>query len=351
MPRRDVRSWILEQIATQKSPDVAARAAQHFSITRQAVAKHIRVLIQGKVIKAVGRTKARHYRLVPDKELKQVYKIGSDLEEDVIWTRDVRPLMVGVPHNILEVCEYAFTEILNNAKDHSESLDVLVAIEVGSRSIAMAISDHGIGIFRKIKEGRGLEDDRHATLELTKGKITTDPEHHTGEGIFFASRMMDGFAILSGTLSLVHNRSQDDWLFEDKTSSKPGTFVGMTIDPRSSLTMKEVFDQYATDQDDYAFQRTHVVVALADSEGGSLISRSQAKRVMARLDRFREVVLDFRRVKTIGPAFADEIFRVWQRAHLHVRVMPTEMSPEVEKMVRRALAARETDRVGSQPSD
>jgi len=70
-----------------------------------------------------------------------------------------------------------------------------------------------------------------------------------------------------------------------------------------------------------------------------LVSRSQAKRVTARLDRFKEIVLDFRRVDTIGPAFADEIFRVFQRAHPGIHVRWVNAGPDVERMIRRALAA------------
>ncbi|HWR20331.1 MAG TPA: STAS-like domain-containing protein [Verrucomicrobiae bacterium] len=112
----------------------------------------------------------------------------------------------------------------------------------------------------------------------------------------------------------------------------------MKIQPTATHTIKEVFDHYSTEQDDYAFRRTHLLVALAQTEGASLISRSQAKRVMARCDRFREVSLDFRGVESIGPAFADEIFRVWRRAHPNITLAPSGMNKEVEKMIRRALA-------------
>lgn len=92
------------------------------------------------------------------------------------------------------------------------------------------------------------------------------------------------------------------------------------------------------------------MVALAQTDGGSLLARSQAKRIMARCERFREVNLDFSGVKSIGPAFADEIFRVWRRAHPNVTPQPSGMSPEVEKMVLRALAT-ETPEPSPTPED
>ena len=107
--------------------------------------------------------------------------------------------------------------------------------------------------------------------------------------------------------------------------------------------MREVFDKYATEQDDFAFQRTHLLVELAQNHGGSLVSRSQAKRIMVRCERFREVSLDFSGVESVGPAFADEIFRVWQRAHPNVVLVPSGMTADVERMVRRALRADTPD--------
>jgi RNA polymerase sigma-70 factor (ECF subfamily) len=38
-----------------------------------------------------------------------------------------------------------------------------------------------------------LLDERHAILELSKDQLTTDPARHTGDGIFFTSRMFDSF--------------------------------------------------------------------------------------------------------------------------------------------------------------
>lgn len=40
-------------------------------------------------------------------------------------------------------------------------------------------------------------DIEQAMLELYKGKLTTNPSCHSGEGIFFSSKMLTEFAILS----------------------------------------------------------------------------------------------------------------------------------------------------------
>lgn len=345
----EIRQWLIGQIVAQMDAEVASRAAQHFGITRQAVARHLRKLVNDGLIIAEGHTKARRYKLAILKKDLRSYPLNVDFHEDVIWSQDLRPLIGTLPARTLEICEYGVTEILNNARDHSASEDVIVSLELTCAQLSLVVQDSGIGIFRKIKDAYGLDDERHAILELVKGRLTTDPEHHTGEGIFFTSRAFDRFAILSGSLSLIHLREGSDWLIDDATPAL-GTCVSMKIQPESTHTLQEVFDHYATEQDDYAFRRTHLMVALAQTAGGSLISRSQAKRVMARCERFREVNLDFGGVKSIGPAFADEIFRVWRRAHPNIGLEPSGMSPEVEKMVRRALAA-ETPEPPPTPSE
>jgi anti-sigma regulatory factor (Ser/Thr protein kinase) len=252
-----------------------------------------------------------------------------------VWAEEVQPLLGSLSPNVREICEYAFTEILNNANEHSGAPTARVIVRRTAAEVRLWIEDEGIGVFRKIKEACHLEDERHAVLELTKGKVTTDPERHSGEGIFFTSRMVDYFELSSGTVALLHARKVGDWLFQDAPPGREGTVVTMAVGARSKLAMKDVFDQNATERDDYAFRRTQVAIKLAQAGGGGLISRSQAKRIMSGLDKFKEVILDFSGIASIGPAFADEMFRVWATAHAAVELAPINMSKEVAKMVRR----------------
>jgi hypothetical protein len=67
-----------------------------------------------------------------------------------------------------------------------------------------------------------------------------------------------------------------------------------------------------------------------------LISRSQAKRVLARVELFKCVVFNFEGVPTIGQAFADEIFRVFVNAHPELEVFAIKASSEVKRMIESA---------------
>lgn len=330
----EVRAFILDNVA-RLSRGLAKAAADRFSISRQAANRHISRLVEEGVLRAEGRTRNREYRLETLGRVNEMFPITEDLQEDVVWRDRVLPILASVPDNVRDICSYGFTEIVNNAKDHSASPIVVIHSQLTAATVRIGVLDAGIGIFRKIRDALSLEDERHAVLELAKGKLTTDPARHTGEGIFFTARMFDFFAISSGRLNLVAGRDANDFLIEHREEQQ-GTRVVMDIGLAAEHTTKDIFDRYSSDRDDYAFQRTHVVVSLAQAENEKLVSRSQAKRVLARLDRFKEVLLDFKRVDSIGPAFADEIFRVFRSTHPAVHLVVINASDEVQKMIRRA---------------
>ena len=67
-----------------------------------------------------------------------------------------------------------------------------------------------------------------------------------------------------------------------------------------------------------------------------MVSRSQAKRILARAERFKEVILDFTGVKEIGQGFADEVFRVFAKEHPDVNIVSMFTTPEIDRMITRA---------------
>lgn len=210
----------------------------------------------------------------------------------------------------------------------------------------MVIADDGVGIFKKIQTELNLLDERHAVLELSKGKLTTDPARHTGEGIFFTSRMFDSFDILSGGVYFTHQYGQaEDWILERELPGS-GTAVWMKLHNHTSRTLKKVFDQYSSGPDEYRFNRTVVPANLARYGDDQLISRSQAKRLLARVELFQAVVFDFKDVPTIWQAFADEIFRVFALEHPDIELIPINANSEVKRMIARAqVRGRAADRL------
>jgi len=172
---------------------------------------------------------------------------------------------------------------------------------------------------------------------LSKGKLTTDPDNHTGEGIFFTSRVFDEFEIDSKGVKFRH-----DDLFEfevilesEFSENEAGTAVYMLLKRDSTRDIQTIFDDYAG-PDEFQFNKTVIPVRLAQYENEKLVSRSQAKRVLARIEKFKHVIFDFDGVSALGQAFADEIFRVYAKNHPDIVLVPVKMEPNVAKMVHRA---------------
>lgn len=69
--------------------------------------------------------------------------------------------------------------------------------------------------------------------------------------------------------------------------------------------------------------------------GGHLISRSIARRVLSNIEKFKVIFLDFNRVKTIGQAFSDEIFRVFENKHKEITILPINVNEKVKFMIKR----------------
>ena len=334
----DVRKFIVENL-DKHSGDIASLTADQFSITRQAVNKHLQNLTLEGALAPSGKTRNRTYKLCSQLEYRSEYALGQGTNEDLAWNKSVEPFVSSFPENIKDIWHYCFTEMFNNAVDHSGGTNTILQITKTAANTQILLADDGIGIFKKIQTAMNLTDERHAILELCKGKLTTDPQKHTGQGIFFTSRLLDSFDIFSGGVYFSHVLGdEEDWIVE-RPQSHAGTTIYMKLNNHTSRTCKKVFDHYS-DEEDLGFIKTVVPVRLAQYGNEKLISRSQAKRVLARVELFKCVVFNFEGVPTIGQAFADEIFRVFANSHPTIEIVPMKVNSDVKRMIESAKLER-----------
>ncbi len=172
--------------------------------------------------------------------------IEPGTDEFEIWTTEALPLLQDLPENVLRICAYGFTEMLNNVIEHSDSKSAALSLENSPDKVLLSIFDSGLGIFRKIQLAAELANEHDAFLELAKGRFTTDPDRHTGEGIFFTARMFDRFVILSGSMYVSFSAEGRDWVLESPhrvESPTQGTLVEMEINPQSVRTTREVLSR------------------------------------------------------------------------------------------------------------
>jgi len=110
----------------------------------------------------------------------------------------------------------------------------------------------------------------------------------------------------------------------------------MRLKRNTGRTIESVFNEFSSGPDEYQFNKTVIPVRLAQYENEKLVSRSQAKRLLVRIEKFQYVIFDFAGVSTIGQAFADEIFRVYAARHPEINLLPVNMEENVKKMITRA---------------
>jgi anti-sigma regulatory factor (Ser/Thr protein kinase) len=332
----DIKSFIINNL--EKFPDdIVNRAMAQFRVTRPAVFRHLNTLIDQGIVFAEGKTRSRKYHLITADKGTFSIPLSKSPGEGELWDEKIKPKAIRLPQNIQDICAYGFTEMVNNVLDHSKARTLKVTYDFSGPTLQLSIDDDGIGIFEKIKKAMGLKTHREAILHLSKGKLTTDPERHTGEGIFFTSRLFDVFALSANGLSFRCFQQEDqDWLIDD-ADKKNGTNVLLSIHRKSARKAIDIFNQYSASDQDYAFSKTRVIVELGRLPGETYISRSQAKRVLMGLEKFREIVLDFHRVESVGQGFVDEVFRVFQNQHPAIQINPIRMNENVEFMVKRGL--------------
>jgi anti-sigma regulatory factor (Ser/Thr protein kinase) len=334
-----VREFILRNVA-RHAGDIGTLTVRQFGLSRTAVAGYMRRLVAEGLLAAEGSTRARRYQPKSLAHVTFTVEIAPGLAEDRVFRTQILPLLAGVGQTVIDICQYGFTEMLANAIAHSGSADALVIFDRSHAAIVMVIVDHGIGVFEKIRRGFDLADPSSALLELAKGRLTTEPAKHTGDGIFYTSRLFDAFGLQSDGLYYTRKRNSDGgWSINAQHMEAPpkGTSVAMTIATDAAWTVADVLGAEPTD--DPERRRMHVPVRLARYAGEQLVSRSQAKRVLARADRFAEAVLDFDGVEMIGTAFADEIFRVFAMAHPGTKLVPVNAGPDVRRTIDAIIAS------------
>lgn len=334
--RNRIKNYIMEKIF-KKQVDFVKRTANAFSISPTTVYKYVNELEQDGLI---AKDASGNYYLV--KTLSNTFSFHlkeKTLEEDVVYRETLSPYVVNFPGNVVHIWEYAFMEMFNNVIDHSNAERVIVSISQNALYTWVNIFDNGIGIFRKIADFYHYESLDDAIFSLFKGKLTTDSHNHSGEGIFFTSKVMDHFGAISDQKIFSQDNTKE--IVTDLVDSSPafrkmrgmkGTLIIMALANDTTRTLKEIFDMYSDDNG--GFTITQIPIKhICDS--GYPVSRSQAKRLYFGFDKFKTVILDFKDVEEIGQGFADELFRVYQNNHPEIELRCVNTNEAVERMIRR----------------
>lgn len=331
--KRIIKEYMLEKI--ESNENVVEKTQENFSISKTTIYHYLQELIEAGAIEKYGKGK---YRTV--KKYKYFSYENTRLVEDVVFREDIAPLLQEqhVSENVMRIWAYAFTEMMNNAIEHSMADKIQVMVSISYSYITIFIVDEGVGIFKKIKEFYHYDSIDDAISELFKGKLTTDSQNHSGEGIFFTSRILDNFAAISDKRVFTHDDYSEvlDEIDENhrlrELADVKGTLIFMRLATRSRKEIKEVFDMYSDAEN--GFHKTNI--PMKNVFGNNFpVSRSQARRLCNRLEKFKEVTLDFAGVDEIGQAFSHELFVKYPRLNPEVKLNIVNANDEVQKMIKR----------------
>lgn len=334
----DLKSQI-KKLAFEQKTVKSSDFLKSSNVSRQYIARLLKEMVTNGELTKGGNTRKAIYSLPenaiytnPSFNLKIKNK---NLEEDRILDK-VRFSLPGynkLGNEIKNSFDYSFSEILNNAIEHSDSKIIDINIGIHDECLEFSIKDDGVGVFKNVMSKYKLSSEIEAVQDLLKGKTTTAPHAHSGEGIFFSSKACDQFEINSHNVTLQVNNSLPDIFIRDLPIFFKGSLVKWKTSLNSKRLLSDIFSQYQKDKDLFEFDLTSVYVHLYTLDT-VYISRSQARRLLAGLDKFKKIVLDFSKVETIGQGFADEIFRVFKNNNPSIIIEYKNAIPVVESMVK-----------------
>jgi anti-sigma regulatory factor (Ser/Thr protein kinase) len=337
MPK-DIRKLILDLVKKQGEAR-SSQVVEESGFSRVYVNRFFRQLVAEGKLQFIGKANLARY-VAPGKanlvlSASRLLK-NKNLNEDIVLQeiQKTTDIFKRLSDRVKNIVAYSFSEMLNNAIEHSRSKKISIQISRTRKGLNFIIRDYGVGVFKNVMKNFDLKDELEAISHLLKGKQTTVPSAHSGEGIFFTSKAADLFILESFGKRLTVDNIIQDVLIKDIKSLR-GTRVTFNLSSGSKKNLTEIFRAYTTKGFD--FSKTKVLIKLGIIDSAHL-SRSEARRIMFGLDKYKEIILDFKGVDTVGQAFADEIFRVWQSAHQEIKIIAVNTSENARFMISRTLS-------------
>jgi len=333
-PLASLTQWITPAIAQHGNALPQALAA-HLGVSRRSALHWLRQLAAAQWLTIEGR--GPKMRFAPGALRQVVMSYGlPGLDEARAWRRDFAPHF-SLPVETARIVQHAFTELVNNASEHSHGTQVTVSLRQTAMHAQLLVSDNGCGLFDRIARDFPLLDEPAvAMLELAKGKLTSAPDRHCGRGLFFASQLADVFQVHANTSAFQCLPWKDQPWSPTRAlpqASRPGTSVYFSIALDSPRRLDAVLAAHSIGDSGLAFDRTRVPLALLTGPGVGLTSRADARRAAARLAEFARAELDFAGVPHVGHAFADELFRVIRREQPALDLVPLNAAAPVAAML------------------
>ena len=143
MPKPDSTRDIIREYIEENGSATGPELAQHLGITRQAVSLHLRQLITNAEIFKTGSTRAARYfprdAAAAERRVKRDLALHG-LDESTVYEDIAITLTLSqLPDNVESIMHYAFTEMLNNAIDHSMSDRCTIEVRLDATKITFTV--------------------------------------------------------------------------------------------------------------------------------------------------------------------------------------------------------------------
>lgn len=180
------------------------------------------------------------------------------------WARDFAPLLALAP-SIARLAQHAFTELLNNAAEHSGGRTVTVSARQTATHLQLLVSADGCGLFQRIQQSFDIGDPTLATLamlERSKGTLTSLPDRHCGHGLYFVARLADVLELHANQHAFQHRGWGRAGWHAGRPMPHTGTSVFLAISLDAERTLDDVLRAGSRGGRSDAFDSTQVPLQL-----------------------------------------------------------------------------------------
>ena len=326
-----IKQFIIENL-TRHQKDIIKESIRKFGISRQAILKHMHKLISEDRIIAHGKTRDRFYELKPRVNYSKTVKISSQYSHINVLQNQILPNLNILKKNIYEICEFSIMALLSNTIDHANATRLYYKLFVTDNDVHIILSDNGRGIFDHIKNALELRDLQIAAIEIAKGHVTSDPEHHAGEELRAVVHLFDKITIDASGICLSYLNLSNEWI-SSKSSQQKGTRIHLEIKASSHRALHDVFKQLFENENNLV----RIPVNLVRRGDEQVNSRIQAQSLLHNIRDLNKIEFDFNHIDLIGPAFADELVRKTKEKNQSVNINWINSNAMVDVLMSRAI--------------
>ena len=145
--RDQIKNYILEKIDAHDDGFIG-KTVSTYGISDKTVYRYLQEMVnEGILVKD-----KKQYSLCYDEAGFDIKRAEAEkLGEDMVYTQNILKYVDDLKSNVRAIWDYGFTEIMNNAIDHSNAEGVKIIVRKNRLRTSIAIIDDGIGIFENIK--------------------------------------------------------------------------------------------------------------------------------------------------------------------------------------------------------